>query len=307
MVWQRVATMMLPPSGVLPLNALPAAQMQQERDREEADWAVKLIRVFPQRTALTPTDELTFIGDPPLMRPEADEVHISVTFTWDIPEGERLRDAWAEYYPVVKIGGPAFGNIGIDFVAGRYIKLGVTFTTRGCNNHCPWCLVPEREGRLIEIENFAPGYIVNDNNLLQASRDHMLKVFAMLKAQHKAAIFSGGLQASLVDDWVAEQFKALRIEQLFLAADTEGALKPLGQALKKLAFLGRRKLRVYTLVGRGTIESDTERLMAVWKLGGMPFAQLYQPPDRYIDYARPWRELSRLWSRPAAMISNFGE
>jgi hypothetical protein len=269
---------------------------------------MKLIRVFPRHTSFTPGDDMAFIGDPPLMRPEADEVHVSVAFTWDIAEAERLQEGWAQYYPVVKIGGPAYNGTDRngEFVPGRYVKLGVTFTTRGCDNHCPWCLVPEYEGKLIEIRNFAPGYIIQDNNILQSSREHMLKVFAMLKTQRKAAVFSGGLQASLVDDWVVEQFKTLRIEQLFLAADTDGALKPLEQALKKLSFLKRRKLRVYTLIGRGYIEADTERLMTVWKLGGMPFAQLYQPPNKHIEYSLEWKQLARLWSRPAAMISKFG-
>lgn len=41
-----------------------------------------LIRVFPRRTKWTPTDSYAFVGDPPMMRPEADEVHVSCVFTW---------------------------------------------------------------------------------------------------------------------------------------------------------------------------------------------------------------------------------
>jgi hypothetical protein len=100
-----------------------------------------IIRVFPRKTSLTPNDPLAYVGDPPLWRPEADEVHVSVTFTWDIEEGQRLKEAWAQYYPVVKIGGPAFASETNDFEVGKYVKPGVTFTSRGCNNHCPWCLV----------------------------------------------------------------------------------------------------------------------------------------------------------------------
>jgi len=46
---------------------------------------MKIVRVFPRRTTATPTDEMAFVGDPPppAFRPEADEVHISCTFTWD--------------------------------------------------------------------------------------------------------------------------------------------------------------------------------------------------------------------------------
>jgi hypothetical protein len=260
-----------------------------------------LIRVFPDRTSYTPTDELAFIGDPPLFRPKADEVHVSVTFTWDKHRGERLADAWSLYYPNVKLGGVAYGMGDGDFSPGRYVKDGVTFTTRGCNNNCSWCLVRQYEGKLLEIKDFSPGYIIADNNLLQASHEHIEKVFDMLREQPKAAEFSGGIQSSLVDDWFAELLKTIRVHQLFLAADTDKALKPLEMALNKLAFLGRNKLRVYTMIGLETIEQARARLMKVWDMGGMPFAQLYQPPDEYIEYNWEWRNLARQWSRPAIM------
>jgi len=66
------------------------------------------IRVFPRRTQWTPADRLAFVGDPPQVppAPPAAEVHISVTFTWDREEAERLRKAWGQFYEVVKIGGP---------------------------------------------------------------------------------------------------------------------------------------------------------------------------------------------------------
>lgn len=267
-----------------------------------------IIRVFPRETSLTPCDPMAFVGDPQLWRPEADEIHVSVTFTWDMEEGRRLAEAWGNHYPVVKLGGPAFDSPTNGYVPGRYVKRGVTFTTRGCNNRCPWCLVPGREGRLVEIEDFAPGWVVQDNNLLQASKRHIERVFAMLKTQPRAASFPGGLDARLVDDWLVERLRGLRIGQLFLAADTEGALRPLEQALEKLSFLPRRKLRVYVLIAYGgeTIDEATERLRAVWRLGGLPFAQLYQPPDCYIDYPPRWKRLARTWSRPAAIFALMG-
>ena len=126
----------------------------------------------------------------------------------------------------------------------------------------------------------------------------------MLKTQ-RAAEFSGGLQASLLDDWVADQLSQLTIKQLFLAADTVGALGPLEAAIDRLSFLPRYKIRVYTMVAYGgeTIPEAIERLEAVYRLGGVPFAQLYQPPDRFIKYGQDWRNLARTWSRPAAMAA----
>lgn len=271
---------------------------------------IMIIRVFPRRTSYTPRDELAFAGYPPLLRPdpaEVEAVHVSVTFTWDLKTAARLRDAWADHYPNVLMGGPALGQMtAAAFVPGRYVKDGVTFTTRGCNRKCPWCFVPEREGRIVEISDFAPGYIIQDNNFLQASDAHQARVFDMLAQQRKAAIFAGGIDPRLVDQRFADRVRDARVEALFLAADTSGMLRPLRKALDLLRpHLRRQALRVYTLIGYGddTIEKALERLEAVWELGGMPFAQLYQPRDRYIDYSRDWKRLSRTWTRPAAMAA----
>ena len=44
---------------------------------------MKIIRVFPTKTSYTPIDDYVFIGMPPFIIPEHDEIHISCTFTWD--------------------------------------------------------------------------------------------------------------------------------------------------------------------------------------------------------------------------------
>jgi len=242
-------------------------------------------------------------------RPEVDEVHVSCTFTWDIAEALRLAQEWGRFYPVVKTGGPAFGKPLEAFVPGRYVAKGVTFTTRGCRNSCPWCLVPTHEGDFVELPDFADGYMVQDNNLLQAGREHITRVCEMLDRQKRAAIFSGGIQASLVDDWFADQLRRIRVNSVFLAADTAGALKPLAHAIECLPFLGRKKLRVYTLIGFNgeTIPEAEARLEHIWELGALPFAQLYQPSEKRIEYPRDWRDLARTWSRPAAMVASHTE
>ena len=271
----------------------------------------KIVRVFPRRTAMTPSDPLVVVGYPPLSlwRPEADEVHVSVTFTWDIEEGQRLAQSWGQYYPCVKLGGPAIDNTFDKFMPGRYVKPGVTFTTRGCDNNCPWCLVPGREGKLQEIDDFVPGYIIQDNNLLQASHAHLTRVFSMLKKQRKAAVFSGGLDARRIDDWVIDNLRGLRITQLFLAADTDAALKPLEKALQQLSFLSYWKKRVYCMIGFDgeTVEQAEARLEHIWGLGGIPFAILHQPSAKQrVQYPQVWKTLAWKWAKPAAMAADHG-
>jgi len=251
---------------------------------------------------MTPQDDYAFVGDPPseMIRPQADEVHISCTFTWDIPRARHLVSAWGQYYSIVKLGGCAVGSPADGFLPGMYVRHGVTFTSRGCNNQCPWCLVPQREGKLRELD-IQQGNNVLDNNVLQCSKGHRAKVFDMLRSQYSVEL-SGGLESTLITDSIADDIRGLRISQVFLAADAKPALKALERALRRLQ-LPRDKARCYALLAFGgeTISEATERLESIWELGAMPFAQLYQPPDKYIDYPKEWRKLAWVWSRPAAM------
>ena len=208
---------------------------------------MKILRVFPRRTSHTPNDVLVFIGDPPLDRPEADEVHISCTFTWDKLKTERLKLAWGQYYSEVKVGGPAYDDPGNGFIPGMYLKEGITTTSRGCNNQCPWCLVPKREGKIRELQ-VQPGNIIQDNNLLQCSKTHIDKVLDMLTAQSDIA-FSGGLDARLLTAWIADRIRNLKVRRVFLACDTEEAIKPLRKALKLLQIPAHHhKVRCYVLL-----------------------------------------------------------
>ena len=71
-----------------------------------------IARVFPRKTAMSPTDALAFFG-PPTIENIADsikagvtEVHISVTFTWDLEKAEDLYYAWQILGVPVEVGGP---------------------------------------------------------------------------------------------------------------------------------------------------------------------------------------------------------
>lgn len=81
---------------------------------------MRLIRVFPRKTKATPDDALAYFGAPDLFA-EADEVHVSVTFTYDKAIAEDLAEKWRFVAPV-KIGGVAYGDTSLEFIPGRYIK-----------------------------------------------------------------------------------------------------------------------------------------------------------------------------------------
>ena len=117
------------------------------------------------------------------------------------------------------------------------------------------------------------------------------------------------MDSRLLTGQIADEIRTLPVEQVFLACDTKEAIKPLRLAIKRLA-LPRQKVRCYVLLKYDPTESiseATERMELVWEAGAMPFTQLYQPKDRWLDYPQEWKRFARTWSRPAAMKTNRQE
>jgi hypothetical protein len=259
-----------------------------------------MIRVFPRRTKWTPDDELAFVGDPPLFRPQGRTVYISVTFTWDISEASRLYCAWNQFYPDVFVGGPAWANHPGEFDPGKFLKEGVTITSRGCPWKCPWCFVPKREGEIKELE-IKDGWIVQDNNLLACSKEHQEKVFKMLLRQRDRIEFAGGLDGHFLSTWHIDWFKKLRVRQFWFACDHSDSFKRLEKISDLMADFPERKKRCYVMIGYDgeSIRDAETRLEKVYSMGFLPFSQLYQG-EKWIEYPKEWKKLNRKWSRPAA-------
>ena len=264
-----------------------------------------IARVFPRKTNITPTDADSYIGSPTMFAKGYDQVHISCTFTWDIPKAKQLQQEWQQYFDDVRIGGPAFDDPGADF-AGLYTRPGVTITSRGCPNQCPFCFIPKREGNIRELPIIA-GNIVQDNNLLACSKQHRDRVFDMLKTQ-RAVEFNGGFQSSLITDSIADQLKSLSIKAIWLAYDHPNAEKSLIKAVSTLKYFNRNQLRCYVLIGykNDTINKAEDRLRRAYEIGCLPFAMLYR--DVYGSLpSLDWRRFQRQWSRPAIYKSFMRE
>lgn len=262
-----------------------------------------MIRVFPYKTNWTPTDDLSFVGDPPMFRPEGDlPVRISCVFTWHIEEAERLKRSWSRFYSDVKVGGPAYDDPGGDFEPGIFVKNGITHTSRGCSKNCEWCLVPTREGWIRELP-IKPGWNVNDNNLLACSMGHVDAVFRMLRKQKKPIVFSGGLDAELFNVDHADLLKTIKLGEAWFACDYPGAMVHLQKVRKLTPFIKPRKKRVYTLIGYHgeTPEQAEKRLITIYDMGFWPFAMLYRSPEsmKRNNWSREWLQIQRTWCRPA--------
>lgn len=270
---------------------------------------MRVLRVFPRRTRATPDDELVVVGRGPDWFDEADEVHVSVTFSWDMPAAEKLVKAWGAVARV-KMGGPATGMAGGEFTPGLYLKHGYVITSRGCPNRCWFCEVPKREGGIRELP-IQQGWNVLDDNLLACSDEHVKKVFGMLKRQRQRAEFTGGLEAARLKYWHVEELAELNPKQLFFAYDTSDDLEPLRAAGRKLLDAGFSRashtLRCFVLCGfpKDTIARAERRMLETLGAGFTPMAMLYR--DKTGARETDWRKFQRQWARPAMIHSRAEE
>lgn len=267
---------------------------------------MKLIRVFPRRTKATPDDRLAYTSAPDLFA-EADEVHVSVTFTADKSRAEALAEDWRHVAPV-KIGGVAYGDNSLEFIPGRYIRPGYTITSRGCPRKCWFCGVWKKwpEAHPLPIH---PGWNVLDDNLLACPRPHVEQVFEMLRQQQRRVEFTGGLEALALEDYQVDLLASLRPRpNMFFAYDPGDAFETLESAAKRLLAAGftraSHRMRAYVLIGypKDSFELAERRLRQMTAIGFTPMAMLWAPETPSQEKYRPapeWRAFQRQWARPA--------
>jgi len=267
---------------------------------------MKIIRVFPRRTNATPCDENVIINRMPVLWDEADQIHISVAFTWDIPRVEKLAFMWQSVAPVM-IGGPALNEAGLNFEPGMYLKEGYTITSRGCNNQCWFCSVWKREPGVRELK-IKDGWNIMDDNILACSDQHIKDVFEMLKNQKHPISFTGGIEAKLLKPWHVDLFNSIRMKELFCAYDTPDDYEPLinaGKLFKEANItMKNRKARCYVLIGYpgDSFTGALKRIQQTIDAGFFPFAMLWR--NNKGEFEREWKKFQRQWANPIITAVN---
>jgi hypothetical protein len=275
---------------------------------------MRVIRVFPRKTKATPDDDLVRFGAPSLFD-EADEVHVSVTFTYDIPKAEHLAEQW-KHVALVKIGGVAYGNSSLEFIPGQYIKPGYTITTRGCPRRCWFCGV-WKKWPTVNVLPIYDGWNILDDNLLAAPRSHVEAVFDMLRLQKRRVEFTGGLEALSLQDYQVDLLASLKPRpNMFFAYDPQDKFETLEFAASRLLAAGftrnSHRLRSYCMIGypQDTFDLAEGRLKALVSIGFTPFAMLWKPDKPSQEKYTPgpeWRSFQRRWARPAIIHSAVSE
>lgn len=170
------------------------------------------------------------------------------------------------------------------------------FLTRGCPNHCKWCVVPRKEGSIRpywDIEKVANGnkkLVLMDNNILAAgdyAREQLQKAIFF----EYFVDFNQALDARLVDDAFAKQLAQIRWidRRIRFGCDTKAQIADCEKAIALINSYGYKgEYFLYTMLN-DDLEECYNRLSYWWEINHRcrekhkpniyPYAQPYRDPD----------------------------
>lgn len=175
---------------------------------------------------------------------------------------------------------PAYGMFGCDYAMG--------FLTRGCVRKCPFCVVPDKEGRIRHHSHLSEWWRGQDRiRLLDANITASPDVLGYLEelAASKAQVeFSQGLDARLITPEIVQALvKVRRWGYLHTAwdwPDGESAVMP-GMRMLRDA-LPSKAVTAYVLIGYNTTpEQDLYRVMRLREEKINPFVMPFDKTDKY--------------------------
>lgn len=234
------------------------------------------------------------ITDYQLLANKVDRIYVSCVFSKNL----RQAKGWA-VYPHAILGGSGFPDVAnhlipeIEMIKPR-INLG--FTTRGCIRHCPFCIVPAKEGNirivgdLLDLwDGTAREIKVLDNNIL-ALPEHFRTVCAQARENKIAVDFNQGLDIRLVNKEIAKELATLRIKTIRFSWDNMADEKVVKKGLKLLSkYVVSSKIMIYVLTGYNTTFSeDMYRRTEINKMGCDAFIMPYHRKSRLINEFASW-------------------
>lgn len=208
---------------------------------------------------------------------------------------------------------PDYAFYGLGFALG--------FTTRGCPNSCPWCIVPRKEGQIrahADVEEFLgdmPALVLMDNNIL--AHEHGLDQLQKIARLGVKLDCNQGLDARLVDAAVAKILGRIRwIRFVRFACDRKAQMPHVERAVKLYRQAAGKKGEVFCYVLVKDVEDAMDRVEFLRRLDVDCFAQPYrdfesgrEPSQEQKAFARwvnhkaifksvPWSEYKHRIARP---------
>lgn len=175
---------------------------------------------------------------------------------------------------------PEIDNLCPDYSLYPQYPHAYGFLTRGCPNHCSWCIVPKKEGgvrKYSDIEHFLVGRnsaILMDNNVL--SCDWGIKQIEKTIRLGIKVDFNQGLDARIIagDPEIARLLSRVKwLKPLRMACDTDSQMAYVEKATDLLRGFGCTPKQYFVYVLSKDIESTMKRVEFLRKLRLDPFVQ----------------------------------
>ncbi len=192
-----------------------------------------------------------------------------------------------------------------DYDLYNHDKYAIGFLTRGCDNRCRFCLVPEKEGPKRVVATFADFMPKNQQNLLLLD-DNLLsfqEAKGLLKemAQQKYAVnFSQSLDISYLNEetfnllmQVDSRNSKFTKRMYYFSCNSLASVNKFYERKDLLKGFGREAVSVIMMYGFNTRLSEEYEMFLMYKrIGLIPFVQEYHPiagvsariPEDYFDF-----------------------
>lgn len=174
----------------------------------------------------------------------------------DIPIGRELPGEMDDMFP--------------DYTIYPECGYAIGYLTRGCPNHCRWCVVPDKEGMVRPyrewrdiVRNDTDKLVLMDNNILACG--HGIRQLEGLIGSGYKVDLNQGMDARLVDDRIAGLLSRLKwIRFIRFSCDKKSQIKAVRHAVELLGKYGVRPYRIFVyLLVTDEIEDAAERVEAL--------------------------------------------
>lgn len=243
--------------------------------------------------------------------------YVSVILRKNRPKALSCANMLTSLYPGIQIdlGGPGYEikkclpeeieNSQPDYSIYPYIDYALGFTTRGCIRHCPFCIVPIKEGKLHRVRNireiYRPEYKaikLLDNNIL-ADRENFKDIVDFVTEHNIKLDISQGLDIRLLDEELAGLIAKIKPMGYFdFAFDSLRYYKSVAKGIELLKDAGldvRRKVQFYVYCDRSQtgeygIDSAIQRCQILKELGTNSYVMLNidQEPTQDMKNLKRW-------------------
>ncbi len=173
----------------------------------------------------------------------------------------------------------------------------VGFLTRGCPNHCPWCVVPDKEGKIHVVNDIAKiatrrTVKLLDNNFLAADESFVTDQLKKMAKGKWRIDFNQALDCRRVTTQIAALLSKVKWERYIrFSCDTDQAIEPMYFTVRYLREAGyKAEIFVYCLAK--DVDNTLKRIEAMAHIGATPFCMPYR--DLNNNHYEVPHELKRL-------------